>query len=76
MREVRAPRFASAGFNVFEAVRRCRTPGRPADRESLGRFPIPDLSMERASFRQYAATSARSEGNVLILLPRRSLPTV
>jgi hypothetical protein len=78
MRGLRAPRVATAGLALSEPTSRCRTPGRTRDSDAEGfrRLPVPGLSIDRANLRQYAATSASSEGKVFILWRRRFLPIV
>ena len=78
MRGLRAPRVATGGLALSEPTNRCRAPGRMRDSDAEGfrRFPIPGLSIDRANLRQYAATSASSEGKVFILSRHRFLPIV
>jgi len=76
MRGLRAPRVASARLALSESTKRCRTPGRACDfdAEVFRLFAAPARSIDRASLRQYASTSASSEGKVLILSRHRFLP--
>ena len=70
MDEPRVRRVGITGLTFLEPVRRCHTPDPACDfreEDSFG-FPPAVRSIDRANLRQYAATSASSEGNVLILL--------
>ena len=71
MCEARARRVGIAGLTFLEAVKYCRTPKRACDfnEEVFRRFPPLAESMDRANLRQYAATSASLDGNVLIVAP-------
>ena len=74
MCEARGRRVAIAGLAFLEAAKCCRTPDAACDftDEGFPRFPPPARSIDRANLRQYAATSASAEGNILILLRPRS----
>ena len=78
MCEPRARRVGVVGLTFLEAAKYFRTPERACDfnEEGFRRFPALAGSIDRANLRQYAATSASSEGKVFILQRPRFLPIV
>ena len=71
MCEPRVRRVGITGFTFLEPVRRCDTPDPACDfrKEDTSCFPPAVRSIDRANLCQYAATSASSDGNVLIVAP-------
>ena len=71
MGEPRVRRVGVTGLPFLEPGRRCHNPDPACDfrKEDFPGFPPAVRSIDRANLRQYAATSASSDGNVLIVAP-------
>jgi hypothetical protein len=65
----RVRRLRITGLTFLEPLRRCHTPDPACDfrKEDSSCFPAAVRSIDLANLRQYAATNASSDGNVLIL---------